>query len=77
MTSPTLSTTDEILTAAEVAAITKIPLGTLRYWRHARTGPRSFKLGGLTRYRRADVDAWLAAQYETTDRPTPPRKEKK
>lgn len=77
MSTPELSTHDEILTAAEVSAITKIPVGTLRYWRHARTGPRSFKLGDLTRYRRADVDAWLAAQYDATDRPSPSPKEKK
>ena len=71
MSTPELSTHDEILTTAEVSAITKVPIKTLAGWRHLRQGPRSFKLGALTRYRRADVDAWLAAQYATTDRPTP------
>lgn len=63
-----LSSRDEILTTAEVSAITKVPVSTLRYWRHTRTGPRSFKLGQLTRYRRSDVDAWLEAAYQTTTR---------
>lgn len=71
---PTLSTRDEILTAGDVSALTKVPASTLRRWRHERTGPRSFKLNNLTRYRRADVDAWLAEQYATTDRPAPKEK---
>lgn len=59
-----LSMDDEILTTADVSAVTKIPEGTLRAWRHHQTaGPRSFKLGNAIRYRRADVDAGLAAQY--------------
>ena len=45
MTGPQLSSADEILTAAEVSQITKVPLGTLKYWRHDRQGPRSFILG--------------------------------
>lgn len=58
----------EILTTAEVSALTKIPAPTLRRWRHERTGPRSFSLGRLTRYYRNDVDAWLDEQYEATHR---------
>ncbi len=42
--------------------------GTLRYWRHAGTGPASFKLGRRVMYRKADVDAWIEAQYEATAR---------
>lgn len=69
MTGPQLSSADEILTAAEVSQITKVPLGTLKYWRHDRQGPRSFTLGErVVRYRRSDVDAWLAERYTTTDR---------
>lgn len=63
------STADEILTTAEVAEITKIPTGTLRQWRHYRKGPRSFLLGGVPRYLRRDLDAWLAEQYAATERP--------
>lgn len=74
MTAADLSTRDEILTTADVSAITKVPIKTLASWRHALTGPRSFRLGNLIRYRRDDVDAWLAAQYAATDRPTPEAK---
>ena len=68
-TSPTLD--DQILTTAQVSACLAIPEGTLKAWRHRRQGPRSFKLGDLVRYRRADVDEWLAAAYANTDRPDP------
>lgn len=66
--SPPLSVRDELLTTGEVSAITKVPATTLRAWRHDQTGPKSFKLGGLTRYRRSDLEAWLNRQYTTTQR---------
>lgn len=52
---------DELLTAAELAAEHKIPEATLAQWRYLGRGPRYLKLGGHVRYRRSDVDAWLAA----------------
>lgn len=49
-----------LLTIDEVAAMTRISRGTLRYWRHTGTaGPPSFKLGRRVLYRRSDVEAWL------------------
>ncbi len=54
---------DENLTTAEVAALTRQPVETLRYRRHNGTGPRSFKLGRRVLYRRSDVQAWLDAAY--------------
>ena len=50
---------NDLLTTAEVAAITRAPDSTLRYWRHCGTGPRSFRLGRRVVYRRHDVEAWL------------------
>lgn len=41
---------------------------TLRYWRHIGVGPVSFKIGRRVAYRRSDVDAWLAIQYDQTAR---------
>jgi predicted DNA-binding transcriptional regulator AlpA len=35
---------------------------TLEDWRYRRTGPPYMRVGGQIRYRRADVDAWLATQ---------------
>jgi predicted DNA-binding transcriptional regulator AlpA len=50
----------ELLTIAEVAEMTRLSVGTLRYWRHVGTeGPASFKLGRRVMYRRADVEKWL------------------
>lgn len=54
-----------ILTTAEAAEVLRVPVGTLRYWRHQGTGPKSFKLGAKrVAYMRADVEAWLKEQYE-------------
>ena len=50
----------ELLTVADVAAMTRLSVGTLRYWRHTGSGgPPSVKLGRRVLYRRTDVDAWL------------------
>ncbi|MFI2702872.1 helix-turn-helix transcriptional regulator [Cellulosimicrobium composti] len=54
-----------LLTLEQVANEYDIPKGTLRYYRHIGAGPKSFKLAGRVRYRREDVDAWIAAEYAT------------
>lgn len=39
--------------------------GTMRYWRHAGEGPKSFRLGRkLVYYFEEDLEAWLLEQYE-------------
>ena len=57
---------DELLTLPEVAELVRVPVATLRYWRHLGCGPRSFKVGRHVRYWRADLILWLTEQ---TDRP--------
>lgn len=59
---------DGLLTTSEAAALLRKPAGTLRYWRHLGTGPRSARLGRTVVYRRDDIDAWVAAQFEATAR---------
>lgn len=54
---------DELLRLDQVAAETGIPANTLRYWRANGTGPRSAKIGRRVVYRRADLQAWLDAQF--------------
>jgi DNA-binding transcriptional MerR regulator len=50
----------DLLTVAEVAAMTRLSEGTLRYWRYAGSGgPQSVKLGRRVMYRRIDVEKWL------------------
>lgn len=55
-------TTRSLLTTAEVAARTRAPESTVRYWRHLGVGPRGFKVGRRVVYREEDVAAWLDAQ---------------
>ena len=68
---------DDLLTMAEVAAIVRAPVATLRYWRHLGTGPRSFRVGRGVRYWRTDVTSWLERQkqsdHATVDGSTPRR----
>jgi predicted DNA-binding transcriptional regulator AlpA len=57
---------DDLLTMEEVAAVVRVPLATLRYWRHLGTGPRGFRIGRGVRYWRTEVLDWLEQQ---SDRP--------
>ena len=58
-----------ILTIDQAAAYLSIPKATLYTWRTRRAGfgPRAVKLGGCLRYRRSDLDAWVADQDESFD----------
>jgi excisionase family DNA binding protein len=51
----------ELLTITEAADLLRAPVATLRYWRHLRIGPHSFRLGRRVLYRRDDLDAWVEA----------------
>jgi predicted DNA-binding transcriptional regulator AlpA len=53
----------EILLMEEVSELTRLPLPTLRFYRHAGKGPRSFKLGNRVAYKRSDVLDWIEQQY--------------
>jgi excisionase family DNA binding protein len=50
----------ELMTVQEVAGYLRIPVGTLRNWRVTGEGPRAARIGRHVRYRRADVEAWVA-----------------
>jgi DNA-binding transcriptional MerR regulator len=57
------------LSTTEVSEQTGVPVGTLRYWRHAGIGPRSYTLGGRSvRYDPTDVQHWLDEQKAATSR---------
>ncbi|AXX32043.1 helix-turn-helix domain-containing protein [Actinosynnema pretiosum subsp. pretiosum] len=60
-----------LATATEVADYLRTPLETLKYWRARRRGPAWIKVGGGVRYRREDVEQYLAAN---TQQPRPPRR---
>ncbi|NMM24450.1 MAG: helix-turn-helix domain-containing protein [Phycicoccus sp.] len=53
---------DELLSMQEVADIVRVPIATLRYWRHLGSGPQSFRIGRSVRYWRSDVLQWLEKQ---------------
>ena len=53
---------DELLTMKEVANVVRVPVATLRYWRHLGSGPRSFRVGRSVRYWRTEVLHWLEQQ---------------
>lgn len=54
------------LTTAELAAVTRSPESTVRYWRHVGSGPTFTRVGRRVLYDRAVVMRWLAARSATT-----------
>ena len=55
---------DELLNTQQASQLIAVSPGTLRFWRHQRTGPPWFKLGKrMVRYRRSELVAWLDQQY--------------
>lgn len=59
--------TEKFLTTADVAGLLRTPAETIRYWRHAGKGPRSFKIGRRVLYDAADVEKWIAEQRAAQD----------
>lgn len=47
------------LTTEEVAELLRMPVESVRYWRHIGKGPRSFKLGRRVLYATEDVEAFV------------------
>ncbi|MBG0567554.1 helix-turn-helix domain-containing protein [Actinoplanes sp. NEAU-A11] len=58
---------DELLTFDEVAAILKIPTGTLRTWRLQGIGPTGFRVGKYVRFRLSAVEQFVAAKEAESD----------
>jgi predicted DNA-binding transcriptional regulator AlpA len=54
----------ELLTIKDVADLIHSSPGTIHYWRHAspEKTPPAIKVGPRLLFRRADVEAWLAAR---------------
>lgn len=62
-----IDTRHELMTLDEVAATLRINRKTLLNWRPLGVGPRGFRVGKAVRYRRSEVDQWLAAQESGGD----------
>ncbi|MDE0775549.1 MAG: helix-turn-helix domain-containing protein [Nocardioides sp.] len=54
----------ELLTIQQAADALGRPVATLYDWRLKGYGPKSAKIGGRVAYRRADLEAWIEAQFE-------------
>lgn len=53
-----------LLTITEVSEQTRLPEGTLRYYRSiGALGPKSFKLGRRVLYRQEDITNWIDDQW--------------
>ena len=55
---------DRLMTMDEVADEYRVPVATLRFYRHrGDLGPKSFKLGRRVVYKQSDCEAWIEQQY--------------
>jgi excisionase family DNA binding protein len=44
-----------------------VPVRTIYQWRSTSSGPPAYRLGKVLRWRRSEVDAWLAEHRDTVD----------
>ena len=51
----------EIMDTVEAATYLRLSASQLHIWRHRKKGPPYVKLARRVRYRKADLDDWLAA----------------
>ena len=54
-----------LLTLGDLAVLVQVSEKTLRRWRSEGRLPPAVEIGGVVRWRREDVDAWLASNLET------------
>lgn len=53
---------DEFMTPLEFAVLIRTPLGTIRKWRHEKSGPAGYRFGRRLLYRRSEVEKWIEQQ---------------
>jgi hypothetical protein len=58
----------ERMNTEQASRYTGMASATLRYYRHADIGPRSYKIGSKVIYERADLEAWVAGQRAASQR---------
>lgn len=57
----------QLLTITEAAALLRVPVATLRYWRHLGTGPCGFRAGRHVLYRLSDLLNWIDQQANASN----------
>lgn len=50
--------------AAYLGGDRPLKIATLADWRHKGIGPNAVRIGRLIRYRRTDLDAWMAGRVQ-------------
>jgi predicted DNA-binding transcriptional regulator AlpA len=53
---------ETLLNEHDVARISGLSVASVRRWRLLRQGPRYLKIGAAVRYKREDVERWLASR---------------
>jgi hypothetical protein len=53
---------DTVAAGAYLGGSKPIPRQTMAFWRSKKAGPPYFHAGAQVRYRRADLDNWIAAR---------------
>ncbi|MBG6224735.1 DNA-binding transcriptional MerR regulator [Arthrobacter sp. CAN_A2] len=56
-----------LMTLEEVSEETRVPINTLRFYRHKGEGPKFAKIAGRLMARRADVERWLDAAFDSEE----------
>lgn len=54
----------DFMTTAELSAWLRVPVGTVRQWRHRGYGPKGFRIGGSVLYRRSVAEQWVRDQEQ-------------
>lgn len=49
-----------LLTVQDLANYLGVPVATIYAWRYRRQGPPGFRVGRYLRFRRSDVEQWIA-----------------
>jgi len=57
---------ERLLTLGDLAALVQVSEKTLRRWRSEGRLPSAVEIGGVVRWRREDVDAWISEHAEGT-----------
>ena len=69
------SSASKLLSPRDVAAITGLSVETLAQWRSQGRGPLFVKISrNFVRYRKSDLDGWLAERIVRTDQEPPDRR---
>lgn len=56
-----------LLTTKELAAYLEVPVATVYAWRYRGAGPPGFRVGRYLRFRKSDVQRWIADQLRDPD----------